>query len=296
MKLSIAIITHNRKYELLRALDSCIDKITNIESEIIIIDNNSIDNTKEEVEAYFNNSDIKFEYIYSNRNLGVAGGRNKALSVAKGEYVFFLDDDAEVKGSNFFEIACERMDANVEIVAAGVKIFEPESNRYLGNKIFSIANDNTYSGKRVISYNGGAHFLRKEFYRQKLYPSNLAFGSEELYASLSAIKKNKVVAFFDELYVLHLPSKLNRVEGKSRDLNIILNTHIIRKLCYPRILIPILDVTFLLRIYKNRIFEFKKYKEILKLYKERYDKNDANRMSFKKFIFLANNIGITHLL
>ena len=102
MKLSIAIITFNRKTELLRAIDSCIDNRIE-DMEFVIVDNHSTDGTKEEVERYFHEKKSKYQYIYMNKNLGVAGGRNKAMEMANGEYVFFLDDDAIIETEQFFE-------------------------------------------------------------------------------------------------------------------------------------------------------------------------------------------------
>jgi len=102
MKLSIAIITFNRKTELLRAIDSCIDNRIE-DMEFVIVDNHSTDGTKEEVERYFHEKKSKYQYIYMNKNLGVAGGRNKAMEMANGEYVFFLDDDAIIETEQFFD-------------------------------------------------------------------------------------------------------------------------------------------------------------------------------------------------
>lgn len=295
MKLTIAIITYNRKIELLRAIESCVDKIIK-GTEFVIVDNHSIDGTKEEVEKYFLKRNIEYQYIYEYENLGVAGGRNKAMSLARGEYVFFLDDDAVIETEHFFEVICSKMDAATNIVAAAVEIYEPSTNRVLGSKKYEITYDENFKGTRVISYNGGAHILRKDFYYKRLYPDKLLFGSEELYASLTAVKEGKVVAYFGDLRVLHLPSRSNRVSGKERDVNIIINTYIIRKLCYPKIVVPILNVFLILRIYKNRITEVKNIKDLIELYNTRYDKKYENRMNLITFIKLIKAVGLPNLI
>mgnify|MGYP000719485706 CR=1 FL=1 len=52
MKISVMIITYNRKREILRALESCVcNKIE--EMEFVIVDNNSSDGTQEAVEKFF---------------------------------------------------------------------------------------------------------------------------------------------------------------------------------------------------------------------------------------------------
>ena len=58
MKISVMIITYNRKREILRALESCVcNKIE--EMEFVIVDNNSSDGTQEAVEKFFCENNIK---------------------------------------------------------------------------------------------------------------------------------------------------------------------------------------------------------------------------------------------
>src|SRR5699024_2108355 len=110
-------------------------------------------------------------------------------------------DDAVVNTRGFFDIACKRFNKYTNIVAAAVKIYEPSTNRFRKGKTYYNQKDGKYPKKRIISYNGGGHFLRKEFYWNKLYPDKLMFGSEELYACLNAVKEGKVVAYFDDIQI-----------------------------------------------------------------------------------------------
>ena len=59
--------------------------------ELIIIDDGSVDGTREALIPWENRPD--FVYIKNERNLGAAGSRNRGVSVAKGRYVAFLDAD-----------------------------------------------------------------------------------------------------------------------------------------------------------------------------------------------------------
>jgi glycosyltransferase involved in cell wall biosynthesis len=60
--------------------------------ELIVVDDHSSDNTADVV-AQFERSDSRITLIRSENNYGVAKARNKALSVAKGQYIAFLDSD-----------------------------------------------------------------------------------------------------------------------------------------------------------------------------------------------------------
>jgi hypothetical protein len=88
---SIVIPTHNRKLMLRRLLESISEsKYKNI--EIIIVDDASADGTAEFIKEKFKkNKNIR---IFRNKNnLYTAGSRNEGFKHAKGEYVFFIDDD-----------------------------------------------------------------------------------------------------------------------------------------------------------------------------------------------------------
>lgn len=60
--------------------------------EMIIIDDCSIDNTKEIVETYLKD-DNRIKYFCLEKNSGAAIARNTALKMAKGRWIAFLDSD-----------------------------------------------------------------------------------------------------------------------------------------------------------------------------------------------------------
>lgn len=88
-KLSVIIVTFNRA-NLLNELLKSLQKQSFKDFEIIVVDNNSKDNTKEIIISY------NFLYIKLIKNFGASIGRNIGLKYAEGEIVCFLDDDAIV--------------------------------------------------------------------------------------------------------------------------------------------------------------------------------------------------------
>jgi glycosyltransferase involved in cell wall biosynthesis len=64
--------------------------------EIIVIDNNSFDDTKALVMKCIASSPFEMKYIFEPKQ-GVSSARNRAISEAKGDYIFFLDDDCLVE-------------------------------------------------------------------------------------------------------------------------------------------------------------------------------------------------------
>ena len=62
--------------------------------ELIIVDDCSSDDTDEIIKPYL--KDTRISYYKNNKNLGAALSRNKALMVAKGRWIAFLDLPTEV--------------------------------------------------------------------------------------------------------------------------------------------------------------------------------------------------------
>jgi glycosyltransferase involved in cell wall biosynthesis len=85
-KLSIVTVTYNAEDELPKTLESIFDQIFT-DYELIIIDGSSTDSTLEIIEK---NSD-KIAYWESKKDNGIYDAMNKALPVAKGEYIQFLN-------------------------------------------------------------------------------------------------------------------------------------------------------------------------------------------------------------
>ncbi len=88
MMVSVIIPTYNRACFIGEAIHSVLTQTyTNL--EVLVVDDGSIDNTKSIIESIF---DPRVHYIYQ-PNRGRSSARNKALSLAKGKFIAFLDSD-----------------------------------------------------------------------------------------------------------------------------------------------------------------------------------------------------------
>ncbi|WP_283709994.1 glycosyltransferase family 2 protein [Pseudoalteromonas prydzensis] len=90
---SVYITTHNRSERLIRAVQSVLNQ-TYKNIEIIVSDDGSKDNTPEIVALLMSKND-NIRYIRSDIVKGANHARNRALEVAKGEFITGLDDDDE---------------------------------------------------------------------------------------------------------------------------------------------------------------------------------------------------------
>lgn len=87
---SIIISVFNGEKYIEDALESVCNQ-TNKNYELICINDGSVDNTEDKIKK-FRNRIKNFIYI-KQKNIGLASSRNKALKIAKGKYIQFLDAD-----------------------------------------------------------------------------------------------------------------------------------------------------------------------------------------------------------
>lgn len=94
VELSIIVCTRNRAKQL-ATLIHCLGSQTDIENlnwEIIIVDNNSSDNTKEVSYAFCEGSNLKINYVFEEK-IGLSYARNTGILASKGSLLLFIDDD-----------------------------------------------------------------------------------------------------------------------------------------------------------------------------------------------------------
>lgn len=93
---SVIVCTYNRSDLLKDSLKSLFKQTYNSDHyEIIVVDNNSTDATRNVVESLLAVSSVKTRYIFDSRQ-GLSFARNTGINHATGEIVVFTDDDVEV--------------------------------------------------------------------------------------------------------------------------------------------------------------------------------------------------------
>ncbi len=97
--LSIIVNTRNRKHLLYRLLDTIRACRLNLSHEIIVVDDNSDEDYGRELKKRYH----RIQFIRNESRLYLVRSRNKGWRSAKGEILFFIDDDNEIKDPAFFE-------------------------------------------------------------------------------------------------------------------------------------------------------------------------------------------------
>lgn len=90
--LSIIILNYNNVNFLKKCIKSIGDAQIKIDYELIIVDNNSQDESKEFL-SQLDLAPVKTQVVLNNHNSGYAAGNNQAVKLARGDYIFICNPD-----------------------------------------------------------------------------------------------------------------------------------------------------------------------------------------------------------
>jgi GT2 family glycosyltransferase len=139
LELSIIIVNYNVRHFLEQCLCSVQKAIPALEAEVIVIDNNSSDNSI----AYLQTGFSSIRFIANNVNLGFAKACNQGLNLAKGKYILFLNPDTIVpedcftKCIGFFENHPDAGAIGIKMLD-GSGLFLKESKRSFPSPVTSL--------------------------------------------------------------------------------------------------------------------------------------------------------------
>ncbi len=119
--LSILIVNWNTCQMLRNCLQSIDDHPPEIPYEVIVVDNDSADQSAEMVESDFPQATL----IKSGKNLGYAAGNNLAFNVAKGDFLLTLNPDTEIPAGTL-QSAVETLQSHPECAALSVRFIGPD--------------------------------------------------------------------------------------------------------------------------------------------------------------------------
>ncbi|GAB1454356.1 glycosyltransferase [Draconibacterium sp.] len=132
MKLSVIIVNYNVKHFLEQCLHSVYKAAKGIETEIFVVDNNSVDGSAHLIREKF----PELHFIENKENVGFSKANNQAIRIATGKYILLLNPDTVVEEDTFSKVI-GFMENHPEAGGLGVKMidgkgnFLPESKRGL---------------------------------------------------------------------------------------------------------------------------------------------------------------------
>ncbi|PZX94922.1 glycosyltransferase family 2 protein [Flavobacterium aquariorum] len=236
MQLSVIILNYNVRYFLELCVLSVESALRNIDSEIIVVDNDSQDDSCEMIKTRFPNVKL----IQNSQNVGFPKGNNIGVSRAKGEYVCILNPDTVVAEDTFEKVlAFAQKQKNLGVV--GVKLidgsgnFLPESKRGIPtpwvaftkigslyklfpkssffNKYYAQHLSENQTGEVEILV-GAFMFLEKELYEEVGgFDEDCFMYSDDIDLSYTVLQKGKVNRYFHETTVIHYKGESTIKDG-----------------------------------------------------------------------------------
>lgn len=293
--LSVVIITCNRAKTLIKTIISCKNHIS-IPWELVIVDNGSSDGTRGIVEDLCYREGIELQYKFSTINLGVAGARNVGYEIAKGDILYFIDDDAYIESDyNCIDNAYNYLKSKENVQILSTKIYDT-----LWKGILPEITENKLpmkSGVNLRCFIGCSHFIKKnENIQIPVYPDNLFYGAEEIYLSNLVHSKGLRIEYYEDVFVYHNPSKNTRTSKYDTQRNKILNWYIVKRYIYPYPYNILSFLVFIIRILKLTRFSIKKIKSVYKLYCERYSTSYNRKISYSDMKSMVKKFGMRYMI
>jgi len=119
MKLSVIIVNYNVRHFLEQCLHSVFKSIGEINAEVFVVDNNSVDGSCHIIREKFPQARL----IENKKNTGFSVANNQAIRVASGQYVLLLNPDTVVEEDTFSKVIAF-MDQHPEAGGLGVKMID----------------------------------------------------------------------------------------------------------------------------------------------------------------------------
>src|SRR5688500_17877928 len=93
--LTVVVSTYNRADRLPLALKALVEQTGDVQYEVLVVDNNSTDSTRDVVNALAASSGGKIRYAFEPRQ-GLSYGRNTGIELSAAPLLAFTDDDVQV--------------------------------------------------------------------------------------------------------------------------------------------------------------------------------------------------------
>ena len=202
MKVSIIVPVYNTELYLRECLDSLLNQ-TIKNYEVIVIDDGSTDNSLKIIKEYHEKYPkiIKYKSI---KNGGVSNARNVGISMAKGEYVGFVDSDDYIDKDMYLKLYNKATLEKSDIALCGyyksngkeLELCKMQGNNEFGSSI--------KKNPELIKYSyafAAVHLFKKELIdKNKIIFEDYKIFEDLLFTYKSYKHANKIVKVFEPLY------------------------------------------------------------------------------------------------
>ena len=221
MDISVVIVNYNVRYFLEQCLLSVQAASSNLCVEIIVVDNNSSDDSC----AFLKDKFPAVKFIENKENVGFSKANNQGVEIALGEFVLILNPDtviAEDTMDKIFSFSKNRHNFGVLGVKLidGAGCFLPESKRNIPSPLASFNKLFTFSKKQQSNYYaihlnedesgsveilvGAFMFLKKSIYTEVGgFDTDYFMYGEDIDLSYRVLKKGYKNYYFSDSQIIH---------------------------------------------------------------------------------------------
>lgn len=214
--ISIVVCTFNRAPVLRKMLDSFFrqKQINDIRHELLIVDNNSSDDTAVVVQDFLKHGNASY---FLEANQGLSFARNRGIAESKGEFISFLDDDVLVHENWLCSVKACFDETDADVVGGRVALkFEAPPGKWVGDFFRKCLSEVDLGASRKVLSNGdclyGANlsFRKKVFDLVGLFDINAGrrrhelLSGEETHMVSRVIANSGMVLYDPDVFVEHL--------------------------------------------------------------------------------------------
>lgn len=216
--ISIQILSWNKADKTLKAIQSAMEQ-TYPNIEIVVVDNGSEDDSVTRIQQQF----PAVTMVKLDKNYGCPGGRNKGVPHCKGEFIFYMDNDALLH-RKAVEQAYKSIKADERIGIVGGAVYPFTEYEKVDTNCSLPNGDHIFFAS---GFQGGVCLHRKSMYQHTgIYPDQYFYGGEEGYLSMNMLAKDYFAVKDESVVLWHIPSKLsndNAMDLVNRQVNIVAN-------------------------------------------------------------------------
>ncbi|MFQ3550181.1 MAG: glycosyltransferase family 2 protein [Armatimonadota bacterium] len=223
---SFIIVNYNTEELIVECISSIYKYCNDLQFEIIVVDNASLDNSVDKIKNSF--SDVKI--IESKTNLGFARANNKAAKIANGKYLILLNPDTSLtknaiqrmvnfleKNDNIGIIGPKLVDANgttqissfgffpsiTECLIRAFRIYKFFPNLSISKK-FLIKPDGNKEITEVSHLLGACFVIKKDFFSElKGFDERFFLFLEETDLCKRVLQKQKKIVYYTKSEIIH---------------------------------------------------------------------------------------------
>jgi N-acetylglucosaminyl-diphospho-decaprenol L-rhamnosyltransferase len=229
MKLSVVLLTWNSQALIPSCLDSLLDEVPTNATEVLIVDNGSVDGSKELVQQKY--PDVIL--IANEENRGIGPARNQGLRIAQGEYILVLDIDTIVQPLAV-QALIQGMDKDPHVGLSGAKLIGSDGQlqytcrsfptlwskilrqlpSYIQNWLLKQEELRSWdhSTRRYVGYVIGAcQVIRRRAMKEVgLYDERIFYGPEDVDYCLRMWQTGWRVMYNPDASIVHLEQRITR--------------------------------------------------------------------------------------